>query len=357
MSDFSLIKAKVDALKAKIENNSITPLYLGSLLDEIVETARDAIEAAASKASLAIDKSNSASAIANEMKSSIGVPNGIAPVGNDGVVPSKYLPPVPNMVGKFSDDSMPEDWFWWPTGEKVAIPVNPATGEFSYYFDGEITQTQAFNPEYIINAGMALTKIERLDKIPPFGQKYSLYMFLSGLFNIETCPVIDCGNLAYNDLSYLAVNNSKVFKCSHVKFTNTDKLVKCQMIFNLNPTNNLKAVTGLDLSSCKYFGDTPLGRWGAAVIDIKNLGKSKEITNGNVIDCRSVNWGDDSKAVRARRSLVDSLLTSSFNRMANYGPSYTTTLYIYRSQANRLSQQELEAIAAKGYNVAIDDSY
>ena len=36
MADFSSIQQKVDALKAKVEQSSITPLYLGSLLDEFI---------------------------------------------------------------------------------------------------------------------------------------------------------------------------------------------------------------------------------------------------------------------------------------------------------------------------------
>ena len=36
MYDFSTLISKVDALKAKIEQSSITPLYLGSLLNDFL---------------------------------------------------------------------------------------------------------------------------------------------------------------------------------------------------------------------------------------------------------------------------------------------------------------------------------
>ncbi|WP_300505205.1 hypothetical protein [uncultured Duncaniella sp.] len=37
MTDFSTLRTKVEALKAEVVNNSITPLSLGSLLDELID--------------------------------------------------------------------------------------------------------------------------------------------------------------------------------------------------------------------------------------------------------------------------------------------------------------------------------
>ena len=54
MTDFSKILLKIDDLKAKIEQNSISPLYLGSMLEELVALLRqldisDAVEASLSR--------------------------------------------------------------------------------------------------------------------------------------------------------------------------------------------------------------------------------------------------------------------------------------------------------------------
>lgn len=37
MPDFATIKSKIADLKAKIENDSISPLYIGTILDELLD--------------------------------------------------------------------------------------------------------------------------------------------------------------------------------------------------------------------------------------------------------------------------------------------------------------------------------
>ena len=262
----------------------------------------------------------------------------------------------PNMVGKFANDSTPADWFWYPNGEKVAIPVNPVTGEFSYYFDGEISERLPFNPNYVINAGDVLTKLERWDVMPPL--KGGVPYRFNHLFNCQTFPVIDAKNL--NDLSYLFVNNSEMFKPSRIHFVNTANIKYCEMIFNLPKVHNLIVVSGIDLTNCVAFKSLPLGQFSAPYIEIKNLGTmqtlgTNDANNDYRIDCRAKNWGDDLLANGAKQSLVDSLLTNSFDR-AKAGYSYATIM-LYRVQYNRLTADEVKAIQAKGYGFEIDETY
>lgn len=262
-----------------------------------------------------------------------------------------YIAPEHNMVGKFADDSTPDDWYWHPNGTKLAIPVDPATGEFSYYFDGKITAQKPFAPDYEINQGMPLVKIERLDKIPQIvGNAY--HHFFQALFRSKTCPVIDCSEFEY--LNYFAVNNSEISYFPRVQFINTEHIRAFEMLFNLNANHKLIAVMGLDLSNCRKFMSYPLGKNNSApYIQLLNLGKAQTIENDGVIDCRASSWGDDSKATGARKSLVDSLLTNSFDRAsAGY---VTATILLMPAQYDRLTAEERTAIENKGYNIEVQN--
>lgn len=308
MSDFSTLKTKVNALKSKVQNNSITPQSLGTLLDEIITVTEAACV------------------------------------------------PVPNMVGKFSADSSPDDWFWYPNGQKTAIPVDPATGEFSYTYDGEFFQSRPFNPKYELNSGFKLSKLERWDKMPSFSSNADTYMFFIDVLNSNTLPVIDCKNLGRDSsLTYMFCNNSEVAQVSHIAFSNTQNVRNIDMLFNLHPSHKIVSVIGLDLSGCTDFKQYPLGVNSAPYIELKNLGKPQTIGNGNMLDCRSKNWGNDLLATGARQSFVDSLLTNSFNRAA-YGYE-TTAIYIYRCQYKLLTPKEISGINAKGFDLVIDDTY
>lgn len=163
MTDFTSLQLKIDDLKAKVAQNSITPTYLGSLLDDFLKqmqaidmtdmsddvrtalgkasdalarsiSALDAASAASESASLALDSSrgaleqstealhgaavasvaadralkaagaaSDAAASAGEavkaLADSKGVPSGIAPLGPDGKIPAAFLPLVSGSAG------------------------------------------------------------------------------------------------------------------------------------------------------------------------------------------------------------------------------------------------------------------
>lgn len=114
MADFSSLKQKVNALKAKVEQSSITPVYLGSILDDFItqmesidmtdmsDDVRTAIANAAAaikKADQALadsrdatDTASSAAAAVDAIIKKIGHPGGIAPLDDSSRVPLKHLP-------------------------------------------------------------------------------------------------------------------------------------------------------------------------------------------------------------------------------------------------------------------------
>lgn len=152
MADFTSLQTKVNALKAKVEQSSITPVYLGSILDDFIvqmksidmtgmsadlaaavrnassalQQAKQALTAAnnagtaaasaAATANAASIRSGSALSIAADalssaesalakavaLESSIGVAGGIAPLGADGIIPASFIPRFANDVVEFN---------------------------------------------------------------------------------------------------------------------------------------------------------------------------------------------------------------------------------------------------------------
>ena len=145
----------------------------------------------------------------------------------------------------------------------------------------------------------------------------------------------------------MCIQNNTPTQFTRVAFKNTERVTEWRMIFNLHTQHKCKMVTGLDASSlvtCLY---TPFSNnAGIPYIEIVNLGKAPGASN---LDLRNKNWGDDTKVRHARKSLVDSLLTNSFDRAA---AGYSAcTIQLSAEAYARLTDAEVTAITAKGFTL------
>lgn len=269
----------------------------------------------------------------------------------------------PNMVGKFADFTTASDWFWYPNGEKVSIPVDPITYKFSFYFEGQITSPLPFGEN---------TKIEQLYKMPQLAKLDNDSYNFSNVFNSESFPVIDCTN--FQKLTNMFVNNSIDCNIKKVHFENTNNITEVGALFDLKDGHQLKMITGLDLEKCQtFYGiDTienetvivpPLGKNSAAYIEIKNIGKNPLIKGGSglligngFIDLRAKNWGNDEILSGSKESLINSLNNVYDRKDNSYGE---VTIYLYKEQYDRLTEIDTEiidGIVNKGYVLEIYDS-
>lgn len=104
MTDFSSLLQKINTLKAQVEQSSITPVYLGSILDDFLTTMQsidmsamsDDIQNAINDAAVALSKATQALSTARSLDESKGQPNGIAPLDATGKISSQYLPALSN---------------------------------------------------------------------------------------------------------------------------------------------------------------------------------------------------------------------------------------------------------------------
>lgn len=251
---------------------------------------------------------------------------------------------IPNMVGEFHEDTTVDDWYWFPNGVKTALPVDPATKRFSFYYPAELNSVRWLFAES--NTSTFVCRLKRLEKMPLISKNVTgdwSYMLLGKTNQCEVFPTIDCRNIglsaANKTLNYCLLTNTA---CTQLHFANTSAITKWEMTTNLN---QLLAVTGVDLSATTILSAKPFSTK-TAFIEIKNLGKAQAAAN---FDLRTDNWGDDTKFPHSRQSLVDSLLTNSFNRAA---AGYTSlTIQLSAATYARLTSAEVSAITAKGFTL------
>lgn len=253
--------------------------------------------------------------------------------------------PTPNCVGQFSDDSTPDDWYWWPNGVKTALPVDPVTKRFSFYYP-EVLQTAS----YLFAGGSSANAIQnktpvRLERIPLIAK---LSNALSGLSACEVYPVIDCSAVAvaygvYYNADYIILNSKTP---RDVYFRNTEKITQFEMAINNGATASTPTrVWGLDFSRAAAIKNVAFGA-ATSIIQGVNLGKRQELSLANFY---AVYWGNDTVQAGSKQSVIDTLLTNSFDRAtAGYSP---VTLQLSEQTVAALTADEIAAITAKGYTI------
>ena len=165
----------------------------------------------------------------------------------------------------------------------------------------------------------SLTTIPQLDTSK--GTNFS-YMF-SNCSSLTTVPQLDTSK--GTDLSSMFLNSRNLKRIEGISFKSLNKTVNNSYLTGAGYREHLRYVLIKDIGTCT--GMTSIN-----------------FTNWNV-------WGEnDETTTDARQSLVDSLLTYSFDR-ATAGYS-TCTISLYGSTKALLTADEIAQITAKGYTIA-----
>lgn len=107
----------------------------------------------------------------------------------------------------------------------------------------------------------------------------------------------------------------------------------------------LTSIPQLDTSNVTDMGSTFSGCTALRFIKITNLGKSKTTTYDF---SGATNWGTDGE--ESRQSLIDSLITYSYDRASNGMP--TATIKLSANTKALLTEEEIAQITAKGFSLA-----
>lgn len=209
-----------------------------------------------------------------------------------------------------------------------------------------LTAVPLFNTSVVTKMGDMFRNCYGLTSVPQFDTSsvtIMTYMFDS-CRNLTTVPAYNtsaCTQMHYMFQSCTSLTSVPQF--------DTSNATNMSWMFNNCPS--LKKITSLDMSKCTYFGNM-LGsssQPNLRFVLLKGLGTPSGVTSyGDFY--RASNWGVDSTEIPdARQSLVDSLLTYSFDR-ATAGYS-TCTIKLSSDSYNQLTAQELADIQAKGYNI------
>lgn len=241
-----------------------------------------------------------------------------------------------NLVGQFADDSVPEDWYWWPGGIKTALPVDPATGRFAAYYPGIVDgDIRFYDP-----ASPKNSRLVSIERIPYYSQKLDL----DYLPECKIYPVLDFEWKTKSSYMLLGRSNAP----ARLAFKDTGQITTLEMMLNIQ-IGQLKILTGFDCAALYNTSGQPFSVNGAAYMPLTNIGKAQAAAT---LDLQNKNWGDDTIVAGARQTLVDSLLTYSYDRVAaGYG---TTTLRLSPQAFARLTAEEVAAITAKGYTISAE---
>jgi surface protein len=214
------------------------------------------------------------------------------------------------------------------------------------------------NMSYMFYQCSSLTTIPLLDTGSVTNMSYMFYQCSS----LTTIPLLDTGSVTnmlstFNSCSSLtsipALDTGSVTNMYHMFFfctalksipqLNTSKVTNMQEFASY--CSSLTKIEQIDMSSVVNLERVFLNDKALVYVLIKNLGKSELAKYG--FDYAE-NWGTGSD--ENRQSLVDSLLTYSYDRAANGMESATIQL----SSASKalLTDEELAAITAKGFTIA-----
>lgn len=211
-----------------------------------------------------------------------------------------------------------------------------------------LTSVPLFDTSSVTNMGGMFSACKKLTTVPAFNTSACTDMnrMFNGCSSLTTVP-------AFNT-SACTTMGTMFGSCSSITVIPAfDSRQVTDMGAMFNGCQSLKKITSLDMDKCTNFYSmfTYSGIDTIRFMLLKGLGTPSEVTSySNTYMNRCYYWGVDSTDIPdARQSLVDSLLTYSFDRAA---AGYATCeIKLSNSSYNQLTQQELADIQAKGYNI------
>lgn len=245
--------------------------------------------------------------------------------------------------------------------ESIKLPEKALLGRFGlqYTFAGCSSLKVVNIPETsakisLSNMFSGCSSLESVDLTPLRNAKITeLGYVFSGA---ESLKQIYLPNIDLSQATTMTYMFSKCASLSVIDFSefNTEKVTNMSSIFGY--CTSLQKVVNLDVSS--LYGSVTLVNYPTnnvlRFLKLKNLGKHSGLTSCNFTYMPY--WGDESNTVEypltegARQSVIDSLITDSFDRVT--AGFYNCTVLLSSTTKSLLTEDEIAQITAKGYTIA-----
>lgn len=243
--------------------------------------------------------------------------------------------------GVWADGTTSDQWYCYINGEKISL----ADATYGNRFDGYVGEnvvnaTNLFNHSKPLPDGMKLPLLRRVDDLPPMGNATAFHFAFGNQTMLEYVPEVDMASAVNAEYMFLECRRLKEIK---VKNTGNVKLWKQ---FS-NNASTVERVGTLDFSSAEEVGEYTFPNSNECrYMLIKNLGK------GSCAEyvIRTPNWG--SGGGENLKSLVDSLLTYSYDRKTNLPMSLPVPIKLAPGVLARLRTDQRAAIEGKGYKLS-----
>ena len=188
----------------------------------------------------------------------------------------------------------------------------------------------------------------RNDSLPNLRNRTDIYFINPG--DLPTTTMMYFLSGAAN-LRFVGEVKSNATDWSYFHYEGSTVLERIDRIDSPNATSfhrglsNIKSIGYVDFSSATLLTGVFFAVGNPFFCEIHNLGKASGCTSAQLNG--SANWGINS--AESRQSLVDSLLTYSFDRAA---AGYSTcTITLHADTLARLTAEEIAAISAKGFTL------
>lgn len=241
------------------------------------------------------------------------------------------------MRGSWLPSATEEQWRWLVRGEYKPVPTDAASLRFDFHAGETSLSGSAL---FVTGNGTDEPDIPlaTLDDVPASLSGNSSYNFtFLALRHVTSLPQVDFSGAVLLNAVYSICSS-----LTHLGRLNTQSVSR--FVFTFNRCSHLTTIGGLWLDSAGEFTRVFNGCPSLTTLTLHNLGMGPCLS----YDFECGEWGAGS--VMALRSLRDSLLTLSFDRAAaGLAPA---TLLLPDSVIARLSDDDLVAVTAKGFNIA-----
>lgn len=243
--------------------------------------------------------------------------------------------------GVWADGTTSDQWYCYINGEKISLAEATYGNRFNGYVgESVVNATNLFNHSKPLPAGVKLPLLKRVDDLPPTGNVTVFYFAFGNQTMLEYVPEVDMASAVNAEFMFLECRRLKEIRVKNTgnvklwaQFSNNASAVERVSTLDFSSAEKADVYTFPNSNACRY-------------MLIKNLGKGTCAEYA----IRTPNWG--SGGDENFQSLVDSLLTYSYDRKTNLPMSQPVPIKLAPGVLARLSTAQRAAIEGKGYKLS-----